>query len=189
MAVLAGIGDAFARVSPRERKLLAGLALIALILAPLKAFEMRQTALEDNRLVQEQVAAAKAAARRATGQGLGAQIERTQDEIRDWSWSAPSVAVGQVMAQNELAEMAAAGGLAAAQVSAVGKPVAAGAVTLVGIEIEAPFNWSGLSGFLGELSQSGKGFILEEVAMTEDKTPKLEILVRVPVSLAETGPA
>ncbi len=183
------LSEAFARIKPRERLLLGVLLLIALIFAPLRVLEMRTAALDENRAAHETLAAAKQAARRAGGSGLAASLERTRDEVRDWSYSAPSPAVGQVMAQNELSEIAAAAGLAGAQVSATGKPVDAGAVTLVGVEVEAPFSWSGLSGFLAGLSESGKGFVLESIRMTEDKTPKLELVLRLPVTLAEANPA
>ncbi len=179
------IAEAFGKVSVRERRLLAGLALLALILAPMKAFEMRAEALAANEAAHAELQLAKTNARRASGQGVAAQLQKTRDEIREWSWAAPSVAVGQVMAQNEMSSLAASGGLAGAEVRASGRPEPAGSVTLVGVEVTAPFSWSGLSGFLSGLSSSGKGFILESVSKTEDKEPKVKILVRLPVVLAE----
>jgi hypothetical protein len=90
-----------------------------------------------------------------------------------------------VIAQDEVADIAASGGLAGAEVKAAGRPAAAGAVTMVGVEVTAPFSWSGLSGFLSGLSSSGKGFILQSVAMTEDKDPKVKLLVLLPIVIVE----
>jgi hypothetical protein len=92
------------------------------------------------------------------------------------------------MAQNELSGLAAGGGLTGAEVSPAGRPEPAGAVTMVGVEVTAPFSWSGVSGFLSGLSSSGKGFVLDSVTKTDDKDPKVKIVVRLPVVLegAET---
>lgn len=179
------IAEAFGKVSVRERRLLAVVGLLVLVLAPIKAFDMRAQALAANEAAHADLALAKATARRASGQGVAAQLQKTRDEIREWSWEAPSVPVGQVMAQREMTDLAARGGLSGAEVKAAGRPEPAGAATLVGVEVSAPFNWSGLSGFLSGLSSSGKGFILESVSKTDDKEPRLKIVVRLPVVLAE----
>lgn len=183
------IAGAVARVSPRERRLLAGLCLVVLVLAPLKAFDMRSNAVEENEAAHEQLAAATANARRASGQGLSAQLQKTREEVADWSWPAPSPAVGQVIAQDALAGMAASGGLAGAEVRALGRPDPVGAATMVGVEVTAPFSWSGLSGFLSGLSASGKGFVLESVTKTDDKEPKVRIHLRLPIVIEEPAAA
>ena len=192
---MAGLGlstqitGAFARVNPRERKLLAALGLIVLVMAPLKAFDMRAGAVAENEAAQAQLAQVMVNAKRASGQGLSTQLAKTREEVADWSWPAPSPAVGQVIAQDALMQMAASGGLAGAEVRALGRPQTAGAATMVGVEVTAPFSWTGLSGFLSGLSASGKGFVLESVTKTDDKEPKVRIHVRLPIVIEEPATA
>src|ERR1700693_4570119 len=82
-------------INRRERLMLGAAALAALIFAPLKAYDWVQTAQAANVQAHVDLETAREAA--AAGQGkLRGRIQQAQGEVRDWSWSAPSVAAGQV---------------------------------------------------------------------------------------------
>src|SRR6476660_568276 len=93
------LGAQLARVSPRERRLLAILALAAVVAAPIKAFDVYQTAQARNVAARADLDQALQAARSLRAGGVGGQMARQRQEIQAWSWPAPSPPVGRVLAQ------------------------------------------------------------------------------------------
>ena len=179
---------ALSRISVRERRLLLVLLLAGLAIAPLMTFNMRRKAQDENVDAHAALTTARLNARRATGAGLAGQIEETKKDIQGWSYTAPSVPVGQVTVQNRMGEIAATAGLVGAETRAMPKVQPAGPVTFAPVEVIAPFSWSGLSGFLNGVSGTGKGFILDSVTLTEDKDPKLKVALRLPLVIETPAP-
>ena len=122
LAIFAGIGPSalaqtralqarLQRTTPRERILLGGLLLAALVYAPIVVFDWR-TAQEDRYIdaMTERSAArlAQAASRRITA---NAPDQAAIEDMRDWGLEAANVAVAQVRVEQHLVQAATAAGL------------------------------------------------------------------------------
>src|SRR5205085_9842815 len=110
-----------ARVSPRERRLLAVLALAAVVAAPVKAFDLYQSAQSRNIAARADLDQALQAARSLRAGGVGGQMARQRQEIQAWSWQAPSAPIGRVLAQDRIAAIATPAGLADAEIKGAEK--------------------------------------------------------------------
>jgi hypothetical protein len=184
------LGAQFAKVSPRERRLLAVLALAAALAAPVKAFDYYQTAqsrqVEARAALNTELQAAKA----ARADGVGGQLARQRQEIRAWSWQASSAPVGRVLAQDRVAAIAARAGLTAdTEIKAADKIDHIGGMDLVRVDIDAPFTWAGLSGLLAGLSETGKGFMVEALTIQDAPKPRLKMTLKLPMMAEPSAPA
>jgi hypothetical protein len=178
----AAISAQFARVSPRERRLLAVLALAAIVAAPIKALDLYQQAQSRNLAARDQLSQALLAARSLRSGGVGGQLARQREEIKAWSWTAPSAAVGRVIAQDRIAAIATAAGMADAEIKAAEKIERAGGVELVKVDIDAPFTWANLSALLSGLSATGKGFVVDSLTIQDAPKPRLKMGLKLPMT-------
>lgn len=176
--------EALGRLKPNERKLLAGMALVALALGPIKAAGMMQDASARNTEVQAELEKVKLAAQRGQG-GVGGQVADLRSEVRSWSWQAETLDVGKVLIQDRIADMADQAGLTEVEVKLIGDATKAGDVQLVPMELTANFSWSGLSSFLTAMDGGGKGFVLDGVTMPDSDKPRLKVNLRAPLVLSQ----
>ena len=176
-----------ARVNPRERRLLAILALAALVAAPLKAFDLYQSAQSRNIAAHADLDQALQTARSARAGGVGGQMARQRQEIQAWSWQAPSAPVGRVLAQDRIAAIATHAGLTDAEIKAADKIERVGGVDLVKVDVDAAFSWAGFSGLLAGLSETGKGFLVENLVIEDAVKPRLKMSLKLPTT-PESGP-
>jgi Flp pilus assembly protein TadG len=156
--------------------------LAGLLAAPIKTFDMVESASQRNTDAQTALDNVRKALRRGQG-GIAGQVNTQKTAVGDWSWRADNIDVGKVMIQNNLSELADKAGLAGAEVKVDEKLQTAGDVQLVSLEITAPFTWPGLSGFLAGLQATGKGFILDQVQLPDDDKPRLKITLRAPLMI------
>ena len=177
-----------ARLSPNERLLLTLLGLVALVGALYLAFIFQQGARHDHQIAQDELAEARQQVGRTAGPTLTADMARSRQEVRAWSWQGSTIAVAQVRAQNDIAEIAANSGLANAEVKTNDRLEVAGEVTFAAMDISAPFSWPALAGFMQGLTNTGKGFVVEQVQLTADRDPKVRISLKAPLVLTP-GPA
>jgi type II secretory pathway component PulM len=171
------IGSPFARMTPRERKLLAGLLLIGLIVAPIQAFSWMQDA--EARYIEAH--AGLEAARLGSRSGMQAQLARQRQEVRDWSWQASSPSVGRVVVQDEVRKLAQDAGMTGVEIRSADKIETAGEVSLVRVEVAAPFDWTTFTAFLFELNSYGKGFLIDSLVLQDDEQPKVRIVLKLPL--------
>lgn len=177
----ASLGDQFARITPRERKLLGLLLLIGLIVAPIQAFGWMQDA--QARHVEAQ--AALETARRNSRAGIQAQISQQRQDVRGWSWQASSPAVGRVIIQDKVRQLATEAGMTEVEIKSADKIEAAGEVSLIRVEVAAPFNWSSFTAFLFNLNTYGKGFLIDSLVLQDDEQPKVRVVLKLPLVVAE----
>jgi hypothetical protein len=178
-----------ARVSPRERRLLAILALAAVVAAPVKAFDLYQSAQSRNIAAHADLDRALQAARSARAGGVGGQTARQRQEIQAWSWQAPSAPIGRVLAQDRIAAIATHAGLADAEVKGADKIEHVGGVDLVKVDVEAAFSWAGFSGLLAGLSETGKGFLVDSLTIDDAAKPRLKMSLKLPITAEPGAPA
>jgi hypothetical protein len=177
------VGAQFAKVSPRERRLLGVLALAIAVALPVKAFDYYQTAQARKLTARAELNTELQAARSVRADGVGGQLARQRQEIRAWSWQATSAPVGRVLAQDRIAAIAAHAGMATdTQIKAADKIERIGGVDLVRVDIDAPFTWAGLSGLLVGLSETGKGFMVEALTIQDAPKPRLKMTLKLPMT-------
>ena len=177
-------GEQLARVSPRERWLLAILGLALAVIAPVEAYGFYGKAQDRLAAAQEQLHTASQTARALRAGGVGGQLARQRDEIKAWSWAAPSAAVGRVIAQDRIAAIVTAAGMADAEIKAADKIEHAGGIDLVKVDIDAPFTWANLSGLLAGLSATGKGFVVDSLTIQDAPKPRLKVGLKLPMTTA-----
>lgn len=173
-----------ARMKPRERKLVVGLGLVALVIAPIKAFDMAQTALERNLQARSELEAARQLAKGARGGGVQGQIAKQQQEIRSWSWQAASPAIGRVIIQDQIATLAAEAGMREPDIRSAEKIEQVGDVSLVRIDVAAPFTWASYTAFLASLNRIQKGFLIDSMVLEDDDQPRIKITLKLPMVVA-----
>src|SRR4051812_43241298 len=184
------LGEWLGRISPRERWLLAILGLAAAVIAPIESFSLYSAAQDRLTSAQDQLHQASQTARTLRSGGVGGQLARQREEIKSWSWQAPSAAVGRVIAQDRIAAIATAAGMADAEIKAGEKIEHAGGIDLVKVDIDAPFTWANLSALLSGLSATGKGFVVDSLTIQDAPKPRLKIGLKLPmVSAAPEAPA
>lgn len=171
------IGDQFARTTPRERKLLAGLLLIGLIVAPIQAYGWMQDA--EARHVEAQ--ATLETAKRSSRAGIQAQIAKQRQDVRGWSWQASSPAVGRVIVQDKIRQLATEAGMTEVEIKSADKIEEAGEVSLIRVELAAPFRWSSFTAFLFSLNRYGKGFLIDSLVLQDDEKPKVRMVLKLPL--------
>lgn len=159
------------------------MALIALALVPIKAFDLSQSAFGRLTDAQSQLETA----RQNSGQASSAfdrRIDTQFKAVERWSWTAPSVPVAQVMLQQQLVTLAAQAKMTDIEVKASDDSAAVGPVRFLRLELSAKFDWLTLSDFLRRVADGGKGFVLVSVA-TEGDAPlaKVRVVFDMPVTI------
>jgi hypothetical protein len=170
-----------AKLSSSERRLLMVLALVIPFGGLILAWNYQQDALRKHEEAQAEVSEARQQAGRTAGPALAEDLKKTREEVRRWSWQGNTVAVAQVRAQSDIAEIAANAGLVNAEVKTSDRLERAGEVTFAPIDITAPFSWQALAGFMQGLTATGKGFVVEEVQLTPDRDQKVRISLKAPL--------
>jgi hypothetical protein len=183
------LGAQLARVNPRERRMLAVLALVVGLAVPFKAFDYYQTAqgrkIEARAALDEQLQAARS----VRADGVSGRVAQQRQEIRAWSWQASSAPVGRVLAQDRIAAIASHAGMTAdTEIKAADKIEHVGGIDLVRVDIDAPFTWGALSGLLAGLAETGKGFMVEALTIQDAPKPRLKMTLKLPMA-PETGPS
>jgi hypothetical protein len=176
-----------AKMSANERRLLGGLLLVALAVAPIKAASMRHDAELRRDTVQAELDKVRLATGRASG-GVVSELAQRREEVRNWSWQAESVEVGRVLVQDRISDMAESAGLSDVDVKLAEKAEAVGEIQLVPMTLTANFSWAGLSGFVAAMDSAGKGFILDSVEMPDNDKPRLKVELRAPLYVRPAKP-
>jgi type II secretory pathway component PulM len=173
----------FARVSPRERRLLAVLGVIALFVGAFESFDLYQTAQARKIAARAALDSELQAAKAVRADGVGGQLTRQRQEIQAWSWQASSAPVGRVLAQDRIAALAAHAGMSAdTEIKAADKIEHVGGIDLVRVDIDAPFTWAGFSGLLSGLAGTGKAFMVDALTIQDAPKPRLKMTLKLPMT-------
>jgi hypothetical protein len=151
------------RTTPRERILLGGLLLAALIYAPIVVFDWR-TAQEDRYIdaMTERSAArlAQAASKRITA---NAPDQAAIEDMRDWGLDAANVAVAQVRIEQHLVQAATAAGLTNIKITTEPEIEVIGPTQWLGAQIQADLRWSPTFAFLDAMTGWTAGFRVTQI--------------------------
>jgi hypothetical protein len=186
MAFYNRITDPFAawiaRLSPRERLLLGSMALIALVLAPIKAFDLSQNATGRLADAQSRLETAKVGSGRSSVM-FERRVVAQGKEVQRWSWPEPSIPIAQVVLQQQLTTLAVEAKLQDLEVKATDEVPIAGGVRFVRMDVSARFDWLALTDFLKRVANLGKGVVLTSIATEGEGTVKVRMLLDLPVAL------
>lgn len=169
------------RLSGRERLLLVGLALVGLGLAPVRAYDWRQSQLAA--LLQDRIEL-QAATRQDDAvqlRRLSRQLADQQRRLRAWSWTTSSFGVARVLLEQQVAVAAVKAGMTDPDIQAADEPDQVGAARFVRLELSAPFTWSSFSGLMQRLTDGGRGLVVDNVTVDEGATnPQLHLTMLLP---------
>lgn len=162
MTTLARWSDAVAarlrRTTPRERLLLAGLAGIALIYAPIAAYGWRATQEDAYVEALTERSAARLAQRAARRVQAAASDTAALEDMRSWGFEAANLAVLRVMIEQRLLTAAAEAGFENVQVTVDDEIEAEGPTRWLGAQVQANLRWTPTFAFLDGLAAWPEGF-------------------------------
>jgi hypothetical protein len=165
----------------RERLLIAALGLVGLILLPIKVYDWQQTTAATVAEEQSDLAGAKQMARSTTGLGFPSLLAENRLAIRSWSWMGPSPAVGRVLIESQISDMALKAGMTHVEVKSADLIQSIGGVDFVRLDIAGPFDWLTLYKFMAALANSKKGFVIDSIAASDETPSRLHLLLSVPL--------
>jgi len=170
------------RLSVREQVLVGGLVLVALIMAPLKAYDWSQdqlTALINDKTT---LASLQAQDNGAQVRRMARQLSARQSEIKTWAWTSQSFAVARVVLESKLVAAAIQAGLVNPEVKSSPQPDVVSGINFIRVELTGAFTWTAFRIFMDSLTGLGKGFVVSSVEVQDDGTgPKFRFVALIPV--------
>ena len=189
------------RTTPRERILLGGLILAALIYAPIMVFDWR-TAQED-RYIEAMTERSAARLSQAASQRITANApdQAAIADMRDWGLEAANIPVAQVRVEQQLLRAATAAGLSNIRITTEPEIEVIGPTQWLSAQIQADLRWAPTFAFLDALTSWTAGFRITQFQYEISAMPvfvqatpaaaslgRLTIGLAVPVSVASTEP-
>lgn len=148
----------FARTTARERLLMGGLILGALLYTPIAAIDWRTqqedrytTALLDHSSARLALSASQSIAAQAPDQ---ASIE----DMQTWGFEASNVPIAQIQIEQRLVQAAAAAELTNVRITTNPEIETIGPTQWLGVEVQADLRWTPTFNFLESLAQWPEGF-------------------------------
>lgn len=191
----------FQRTTRRERILLGGLILAALVYAPIATIEWRDA--QRDRYIDamtEQGAArlARAASRRITAT---APDQAAIADMKTWGFEASNLAIAQVILEQKLVEATDKAGLTNVKITADPEIEVIGPNQWLGAEVQADLRWTPTFAFFDALATWPEGFMVKHFryditnqpnVIQSDQTAlplgRITIAIAVPVSVAAPDP-
>lgn len=152
--------------TPRERLLLAGLAIGGLLYGLVSAFEFRgqqETFLAD---ALAERAEAQLARVRASGTAANAPDQMALEDMRSWGVAGANVAIAQVRIEERLLDASTSAQLANARITTDDNLVEVGPTQWLHAEVETDLNWTSAFAFLEEVGRLPSGFRVVEFGFT-----------------------
>jgi hypothetical protein len=182
----------------RERLLLGGLVLSALIYLPLLVFDWKT--IQSNRYIEASEALSAAKIQQSSLLGISASASDLAiiEDMDSWGFKASNVSVAQVLVERRLLESANTAGLRNVIVSTSDEIEVVESTQWLRAEIQTDLLWTPTFGFLDELASWPEGFRIvqfsyQALAMPgqqvrgPDQAGRVIIGIAVPVSLSGTG--
>ncbi|WP_426039840.1 hypothetical protein [Brevundimonas sp. DC300-4] len=147
-----------ARTTSRERLLLGGLVLGALIYGPIAAMDWR--AQQEDRYTTAQADRSTASLALSASRRISAEApdEAAIEDMQTWGFEASNIAIAQVQIEQRLVEAATDAGLANVRITTDAEIEAIGPTQWLGGEVQADLRWTPTFDFLESLAQWPEGF-------------------------------
>jgi hypothetical protein len=169
-------------LTQRERYLVLGLAMAALTMAPLSAWELAQKCqveLVQSRLELAQQSRMQGTVSRSEWQEIRIQAE----QLSRWGWKAKSPAIGQVLVEQQINAMAMTAGMTSISISTNKELNRVGPLSFVRLQVNADFNWITFTQFLRELGKANKAFVVRSISVTGDMPVKVQLVLDAALNL------
>lgn len=191
-----------ARTTPRERLLLGGLVLGALVYGPIAAMDWR--AQQEDRFTTAQADQSTARLALSASRRISAQApdEAAIDDMRTWGFEAGNVAIAQVQIEQRLVEAATDAELANVRITTDAEIENIGPTQWMGGELQADLRWTPTFDFLESLARWPEGFRVTqfryEITTPADYVPtdpsfipagRVQVGLSFPVKVANVEPA
>ena len=192
----------FPRTTPRERVLLGGLILAALVYAPIAAIEWRDA--QRDRYIEAMTERGSARLARAASRRITASTadQAAITDMKTWGFEASNLAIAQVLLEQRLVEATTKAGLANVKITADPEIEVIGPNQWLGAEVQADLRWTPVFGFLDALTVWPEGFRIKHFRYDITNQPnfvqatpsapaslgRVVISVSVPVSVAAPDP-
>lgn len=191
----------FQRTTHRERLLIGGLILAALVYAPIATIEWRDA--QRDRYIEAMTERSAARLARASSRRITATApdQAAITDMKTWGFEASNLAVAQVILEQKLVEAATKAGLANVKITADPEIELIGPNQWLGAEVQADLRWSPVFAFLDALTAWPEGFTVKHFRyditnqpnfiQTEQSAPalgRMTLSIAVPVSVANPDP-
>jgi type II secretory pathway component PulM len=155
---LRSLADRLKKTTPRERLLLAGLAVGALVYAPLWAADYRLK--QEERYIDALSLRSDALARAASAKriALAAADETALRDMETWGFEATNAAVAQVRIEQKLSEAAGEAGLTGVLIATNPEVEPIGPTQWMKAEVQADLRWAAIFAFLDRVATWPEGF-------------------------------
>lgn len=163
------------RTTPRERVLLAALALGAAVYAPVAALESRSAQADAYIDALTEQSAARLTANAARRIADGAADRLALDDMNAWGFEAANPAVAQVLIEHRLLEAAGAVDLPNPRVTTNAKVEEIGPTQWLEAEVQADLRWGPAFAFLDKLGEWPEGFRV--IAFRYELTPPRPMMI------------
>jgi hypothetical protein len=181
-AVISRAGGFWAGLTRRERLLLGGLAIVALMLAPISAFNLAQGARETLGLRQIDLIE-QSSGRVGTSAAQQRAAKDASTLVAGWGWRAASPAVARVLLEQQIKTLAMTAGLTSIDITVDQSVQKKGPVGLMRAQVNADFSWPTFTDFLRALAKTEKAVMLRSVSVTGDMPVKVQIVLDAVVTL------
>ena len=179
----------FARTTPRERVLLGGLILGALLYAPIAAIDWRSRQEDRYTAAQSDQSAARLAL--SASQSIAAQApdQAAIEDMRTWGFEAGNVAIAQVQIEQQLVQAASAAQLINVRITTDPEIETIGPNQWLGGELQADLRWTPTFNFLESLAQWPEGFRVTQFRYEMTAQPNFVITdpAAVPLGRVQIG--
>lgn len=190
--------DRLRRTTRRERFLLGGLVMAALIMAPLAIMDWRNT--QQDRYIDALAERSAAKLSRDSARRITASTpdRAALDDMRGWGFNATNLDVARVQIEQRIFEQAEQAGMGDVQITTNEEIETTGPVQWLGAEVEADLKWVPTFAFLDGLTAWPEGFRLTrfqfetttsdvpaDVSFAPVSTGRIRIGVAFPVQLIE----
>lgn len=185
------------RTTPRERVLLGGLIMAALIYAPIAAIEWRDV--QQDRYVEAMTERSAARLTRAASRRITAMAsdDAAIEDMKTWGFEASNLAIAQVILEQKLIEAAEKAGLANVKITPDAELTVIGPNQWLGGEVQADLRWGPTFAFLDALNVWPEGFMIKQFRYEITPQPnfivadpsqaslgRVTIAIAIPVSVA-----
>lgn len=181
------LSDRISRTTPRERILLGGLILAALVIAPFVALDWRTQ--QADRVLEAMTERSAATLSRSAAQRVAASAsnDAAVEDMKSWGFDGANVAILQVRIEQALVSAARAVGLPNPQITVSDEVEVIGPTRWLSAEVQADLLWRPTFAFLDNLTAWPEGFRVTSFRYETTPAPSAGMLLNGQPTTASGG--